>query len=56
MKKIYKAPTTKIHNVGVHHMLCLSDPDSLTGPMGTDSTDPTNPNNNLGKEYYDFGW
>lgn len=54
MKKIYKAPTTKLHNVGVHHMLCGSDPDSLAGPMETDATDPSNPNNNHGKE--DFGW
>ena len=55
MKKIYKAPTTKLHNVGVHHMLCLS-PNGLKGTMDEGATDSGNPNNNLGREDFDFGW
>lgn len=54
MKKIYKAPTTKLHNVGVHHMLCGSNPDDLTDTKDNPAVNPNDPNSNLGKE--DFGW
>ncbi len=54
MKKKYIQPTAKLHNVGVHHMLCGSNPNSLTGTLDFGATDSDNSDNNLGKE--DFGW
>lgn len=53
MKKRYIRPTTKLHNVGVHHMLCES-PNGLMGTMGEEAINSDDSGNNLGKE--DFGW
>lgn len=55
MKKRYIQPTTNLHVVEVHHILCVSDPTELTGTtMDNDATDSSNSDSNLGKE--DFGW
>ena len=52
MKKKYIQPTTKLHIVGVHQMLCGSP----TAP-DVDGT-PTNigDGGNLGKDDFDYGW
>ena len=47
MKKKYIQPITKMHIVGVHQMLCGSDP--KINDEGTNA-------DQLGKDDLDFGW